>query len=101
MGDRDLALILERIRHTAAEVAGPPGVAATAERAEVQQVLDQEVNRLPERYRAPVILCYLEGKTVDEAALQIGCPRGTVASRLARARERLRVRLARRGLALV
>jgi hypothetical protein len=48
----------------------------------------------------PVVLCYLEGHTNEEAARQLGCPRGTILSRLARARDRLRVRLARRGLAL-
>lgn len=63
-------------------------------------VLDDELNRLPERYRVPVLLCYLESKTTEEAARQLGCPRGTVLSRLATARERLRRRLARRGLTL-
>jgi RNA polymerase sigma factor (sigma-70 family) len=65
---------------------------------DVWPVLDEEVNRLPEKYRLPMILCYLEGKTSDEAADELGCPRGTIASRLARARERLRARLARRGV---
>ncbi|HEV3119643.1 MAG TPA: efflux RND transporter periplasmic adaptor subunit [Gemmataceae bacterium] len=66
---------------------------------ELRGILDEELNRLPGRLRAPIVLCYLEGKTIDEAALQTGWPRGTVASRLARARARLRVRLTRRGLA--
>ncbi|HEV3237897.1 MAG TPA: efflux RND transporter periplasmic adaptor subunit, partial [Gemmataceae bacterium] len=60
--------------------------------------LDQEISRLPERFQIPVVLCYLEGKSVSETALLLGWPRGTVASRLARARGRLRARLARRGL---
>jgi RNA polymerase sigma factor (sigma-70 family) len=56
-----------------------------------------EVGRLPERYRTPVVLCYLEGQTYTEAARQIGCPVGTVRARLSRARDRLRDRLSRRG----
>jgi RNA polymerase sigma factor (sigma-70 family) len=67
---------------------------------DLRPVLDEEINRLPARYRAPVVLCYLEGKTAEEAAGQLGCARGTVLSRLARARARLRPRLVRRGLAL-
>src|SRR5262249_41752448 len=55
---------------------------------------------LPDKYRAAVVLCYLEGKSDDEAARELGCARGTIHSRLARARERLRRRLARRGVTL-
>src|SRR5262249_1179234 len=54
---------------------------------------------LPDRYRAVVVLCYWEGLTQEQAAAQLGCPLGTVRSRLARARALLRRRLTRRGLA--
>jgi RNA polymerase sigma factor (sigma-70 family) len=67
---------------------------------DLRPVLDEEISRLPERYRLAVVLCYLEGRTNQEAAAHLGCAEGTVASRLARARERLRARLMRRGLAL-
>jgi RNA polymerase sigma-70 factor (ECF subfamily) len=80
--------------------AASPAAESLAERRELCAVVDEEVSRLPERFRVAVVLCYFEGKTVDEAARQLGWPRGTVASRLARARERLRVRLTRRGLAV-
>jgi RNA polymerase sigma factor (sigma-70 family) len=66
---------------------------------ELRQVLDEEINRLPEKYRAPLILCYLEGKTNEQAARQLGCPVGSMSWRLARGREMLRQRLNRRQLA--
>ncbi len=65
---------------------------------DLRPVLDEEIHRLPEKYRTPFVLCYLEGHTNEEAAEQIGCPKGTVLSRLARGRECLRSRLTRRGL---
>ena len=71
-----------------------------ASRREVRLVLDEELARLPERYRAPLILCYLEGRTREEVARQLGCPEGTVAGRLARARDQLRAQLVRRGLSV-
>src|SRR4051794_30206457 len=61
-------------------------------------VVHEEVGRLPERYRAAVVLCLLEGLTPEQAARYLRCPVGTVQSRLARGREQLRGRLTRRGL---
>ncbi len=66
---------------------------------EAVEALHEELSRLPERYRVPVILCELEGLTYQEAALRLRCPVGTIGVRLSRARERLRVGLTRRGLA--
>jgi HlyD family secretion protein len=67
---------------------------------DLRPVLDEEVRSLPEKYRTAFILCHLQGKTNQEAADTLGCPLGTVLSRLAWARERLRDRLTRRGLAV-
>jgi RNA polymerase sigma factor (sigma-70 family) len=66
---------------------------------ETREVIDEEVQRLPRRYRAPIILCYFEGHTTDQAARQLGWSAGSVRGRLARARERLRARLSQRGIA--
>jgi RNA polymerase sigma factor (sigma-70 family) len=63
------------------------------------QILHEEIDRLPERFRVPVVLCDLEGRTHEQAARHLGWPVGTVKSRLSRARERLRDRLTRRGQA--
>jgi RNA polymerase sigma factor (sigma-70 family) len=68
--------------------------------AELRQAIDEEVNLLPDRYRLPFVLCCVQGRTIAEAARELGCPCGTVGTRLARARQRLRTRLARRGLGL-
>jgi cobalt-zinc-cadmium efflux system membrane fusion protein len=67
---------------------------------ELRLALDEEVSRLPERYRLPLVLCCFAGKTNAEAARELGCAVGTVESRLTRARQRLHARLARRGFTL-
>jgi len=66
---------------------------------ELAEVLDIEIGRLPERQHRAVVLCYLEGRTAKEAASALGCPRGTILSRLAAARRRLRAGLRLRGIA--
>jgi RNA polymerase sigma factor (sigma-70 family) len=65
---------------------------------ETRDLLDAEISRLPDRYRSAFVLCHVQGKTNVEAAAELGCPVGTIQSRLAWARERLRKRLSRRGI---
>jgi RNA polymerase sigma factor (sigma-70 family) len=91
---------LRRVREGRSPVRQPGDPLAEVVWTDLRPILDEEIRRLPEKYRLPVILCYLEGQTNDEAARLLDCPRGTIATRLARAREQLRQRLSRRGLAL-
>jgi RNA polymerase sigma factor (sigma-70 family) len=87
-----------RERHAdLAGVVGRTEPCAEAAARELGRALDDEVGRLPERYRLPFILCCLQGRSNAEAAREIGCRVKTVESRLARARGRLRARLTRRG----
>lgn len=72
--------------------------AGELDRIELFEALHREVRRLPEKYRQPVVLCYFEGMTHDAAAARLSWPVGTVRGRLARARDRLRKRLATRGV---
>jgi RNA polymerase sigma factor (sigma-70 family) len=67
---------------------------------ELRAILDEELNRLPEKYRAPLVLHYLEGKTVQQVAAELAWPFGTVCIRLTRGKDQLRARLTKRGMAL-
>src|SRR5262249_8232700 len=77
----------QRQRHEALHAADrgtvDPGPAAAAD-GELSLIVDEELHRLPERFRAPLVLCYLAGKSNEEAARELGCPPGTLFSRLAR-----------------
>src|SRR5262249_5917141 len=88
-----------RRRACEARAAGsrPEAVGPAATHGEALGALEEELHRLPDEQRAPLVLCYLEGKTNDQAAQALGCPRGSMSWRLARARDLLRDRLARRG----
>jgi RNA polymerase sigma factor (sigma-70 family) len=102
--------LLRRSRRRRAEEMGSARQAATVPAAptadrilldgERAEALHREIDRLPGSFRLPVVLCYFEGLTLDEAAHRLRWPVGTTRSRLARAREKLRRGLTRRGFAL-
>jgi RNA polymerase sigma factor (sigma-70 family) len=77
-----------------------PAPGDSSEDGEQRRIVTEEVHHLPAKYRAAIIAYYFEAKTLEEAAQQLGWPRGTVASRLSRGRELLRRRLIRRGISL-
>src|SRR5262245_7789050 len=87
--------VVHPVIETPVELPIPP-----VESQELTELLDAEVARLPERLRRPVLLCYLGSHTTEDAARELGCPRGTILSRLATARKRLAERLTRRGVTL-
>ncbi|MGL6076889.1 MAG: sigma-70 family RNA polymerase sigma factor [Fimbriiglobus sp.] len=78
----------------------PEAITAEAPHDDSLSLLDEEMGRLPTRFRNLIVLCDLEGRTRTEVARQLGCPEGTVASRLSRARDMLAKRLTRRGLVM-
>ncbi|MBY0524934.1 MAG: sigma-70 family RNA polymerase sigma factor [Gemmataceae bacterium] len=92
--------MLANRRRTETTVPEPIAPIADPESAEIRAILDEELNRLPEKYRAALVLCHYEGRTRSEAAQQLGWKPGAVKIRLERARDLLKTRLARRGLAL-
>jgi RNA polymerase sigma factor (sigma-70 family) len=87
-------------RERAAPSRVPPDPAIEVNWREVQTALDEELQRLPERYRGPLILCYLDGQPRDEAARQLGLSLGALRGLLDRGRRLLCDRLTRRGLTL-
>lgn len=90
-----------RRRAREVQVTEMPDAEAPQERwADLQPFLDEELSRLPDHYRTVIVLSDLEGRTRKEVAAQLGCPEGTVASRLVRARSMLAKRLTQRGVAL-
>ena len=97
------AAALRRRRHERAyaEQAGRFVADLHEENDDLKKVLDEELSRLPERYRAVVVLCDLEELSYEQAARSLGWPMGTVKSRLARGRDKLRTSLVRRGVAPV
>ena len=78
--------------------AARPGIGDAPSFDDSAAAIHEEIAHLPERYRAAVVLCDLSGLTEGQAAARLGCPVGTIRSRLARARDRLRARLALRGV---
>jgi RNA polymerase sigma factor (sigma-70 family) len=89
-----------KARECGVDAPAPKDPAAEVSWREVQAILDEELQGLPERYRAPLILCYLECLTRDEAAQRLGLSSTTLHGRLERARDLLRKCLTRRGLTL-
>ncbi|WP_422928103.1 sigma-70 family RNA polymerase sigma factor [Singulisphaera sp. PoT] len=89
----------DRERRMIGEAAVEGTQARRSDDEELRLVIDDELGRLPWRYRAALVLCDLEGQSYEQAAEALRCPVGTIKSRLARGRERLRGRLTRRGLA--
>jgi len=93
-----LARRRQRLARRAAELGEIRAYAPDHQLADLATDLHEEINGLPERYRSAIVLCELEGCSLEEAARLVKCPVGTLASRLARGRQKLRDRLTRRGV---
>jgi RNA polymerase sigma factor (sigma-70 family) len=89
--------VRRRAREQALRIA-KPGTMPRASEWALGSILDEELQHLPEKYRAPLVLCYLEGQAQASAADQLSCSKATLNRRLAEGRERLRTKLVRRGL---
>lgn len=94
------ATLRRRVQEKRAGTQLPPDADASAAWEEMRLVLDEELQQLPEKYRVPLVLCYLEGKSNEAAARQLGWAPGSMSYRLAQARERLRERLMHRGVGI-
>jgi RNA polymerase sigma factor (sigma-70 family) len=92
------AAAVRRTRHERSAADRAEAAVCEGDHEDLGGILHEELGRLPARYRVPLLLCYLEGLTSQQAAQQLGWPAATVRSRLARGRERLRTRLIRRGV---
>lgn len=98
--DARAAALRRRKHERQASVMATQTVSEPSLESDLRPILDAEIDQLDEKHRAPLVLCYLEGQSIEEAARLLGWPKGTLAGRLARARDQLRARLVRRGVAL-
>ncbi len=97
-----LQVRVQRRKHVALPLEDTNGAEASdsLQENEIRLFLDEELQRLPRKYRTPLVLSYLQGLTNREIAAELRCPVGTIFTRLARGRELLRTRLTRRGVTL-